>query len=415
MAAAVSLVLMAACSSAREEELALAEARAAADAATGAAKAAAREAGAAAKAVEDQRAAEIAREEGKRAMEEAMRASDEGVVRAKASMARAESRGQDRVLPGETHLSNVRQMTFGGQNAEAYWSWDSRSLTLQITGADGGCDQIYVMDAESGELTQLTSRGRTTCAYFLPGDERVVYASTHETSEDCPPEPDRSQGYVWPLFEYEIYSAKRDGSDVRNITNLPGYDAEATVAADGRIVFTSTRSGDLELWTMNSDGGELRQLTHEPGYDGGAFFSPDGTKLVWRASRPQTKEEKDEYFGLLGRGLVRPSRMELFVADADGSNAVQITNNGKANFAPYFTPDGGSILFASNMGDPQGRTFEIWKIDVDGGNLERVTHDPSGFNGFPMFSRDGRRIAFSSNRFGSVPRETNVFIADWTP
>jgi Tol biopolymer transport system component len=324
-------------------------------------------------------------------------------------------RAGDRVLPGEVHLRNVRQMTFGGQNAEAYWSWDDRSLTLQITNDDTGCDQIFVMDAASGELTQITSTGRATCAYFLPGDQRVLYASTFETSPACPPEPDRSQGYVWPLYEYEIYTANRDGSGVTNITNMPGYDAEATVAADGRIVFTSMRSGDLELWTMNADGGELRQLTDAPGYDGGAFFSSDGTKLVWRASRPQTSEERSEYFGLLERGLVRPSRMDIYVADADGSNAVQITNNGKANFAPYFTPGGTAILFASNMGDPQGRRFEIWSIDVDGGNLERVTHDDSGFNGFPMFSRDGSRLAFSSNRFGSVPRETNAFIADWVP
>lgn len=323
----------------------------------------------------------------------------------------------DRVLPGEEHLRNVRQMTFGGQNAEAYWSWDDSALTLQITNDETGCDQIFVMDADSGKLTQITSRGRTTCAFFLPGDRRVLYASTHGASEDCPPEPDRSQGYVWPLYaEYEIYTANRDGSDVRNITNMPGYDAEATIAADGRVVFTSDRSGDLELWTMDTEGNGLRQLTHTAGYDGGAFFSCDGTKLVWRASRPRTKEELDEYFDLLlNHHIVRPRRLEIFVADADGSNVVQITNNGKANFAPYFTPDGGSIVFASNMADSQRRRFEIWKIDVDGGNLEQVTHDESGFNAFPMFSHDGRRIAFSSNRFGAVPHETNVFIADWMP
>jgi Tol biopolymer transport system component len=321
----------------------------------------------------------------------------------------------DLTLPGEEHLANVRQLTFGGQNAEAYWSWDDRSLILQVTPATGGCDRIHILDVASGKMTQVTHAGRQTCAYFLPGDARILYASTHESSPECPPEPDRSQGYVWPLYEYEIYTADRDGGNVRNITNSPGYDAEATVGPDGRIVFTSTRSGDLELWTMGAEGGEPRQLTHEVGYDGGAFFSQDGTKLVWRASRPASDEEAHAYLGLLRQGLVRPTQLELWIADADGGNAYQLTNNGKANFAPYFAPDRTSVLFASNLLDPRGRSFEIFRVGLDGAGPERITHDPSGFNSFPMFSRDGRRIAFSSNRNGSVPHETNVFVADWVP
>jgi Tol biopolymer transport system component len=320
----------------------------------------------------------------------------------------------DLTLPGESHLADVRQLTFGGQNAEAYWSWDDRSLILQVTPAEGGCDRIHILDVKSGKLTQVTHAGRQTCAYFLPGDKRILYASTHELSPDCPPEPDRSQGYVWPLYEYDIFTADRDGGGLRNITHSPGYDAEATVAPDGRIVFTSARSGDLELWTMNAEGGELRQLTHTVGYDGGAFFSPDGSKLVWRASRPQGEEAR-AYLDLLGQGLVRPTQLELWVADADGGNAYQLTNNGKANFAPYFAPDRTSVLFASNLLDPKGRSFEIFRVGLDGSGPERITHDPSGFNSFPMFSRDGRRIAFSSNRNGSVPHETNVFVADWVP
>jgi len=322
----------------------------------------------------------------------------------------------DLVLPGETHFRTVRQMTFGGQNAEAYWSWDDRSLILQI--ADPPvvpCDQIFVADVASGFLRQVTDSGRNTCAYFLPGDERILFASTAESAPGCPPEPDRSHGYVWPLYDYDVFVAQRDGSARRNITHSPGYDAEATVAADGRIVFTSSRSGDIELWSMDAEGGDLRQLTHELGYDGGAFFSPDGTRLVWRASRPATPEALAEYQGLLARNLVKPSVMELFVADADGRNVLQLTSNGKANFAPYFTPDGRSLLFASNMADSKGRAFEIWKIDVDGSHLEQITHDPGSFASFPMFSHDGRWLAFSSNRNGSVPHETNVFIAEWVP
>jgi Tol biopolymer transport system component len=327
----------------------------------------------------------------------------------------ASARDDGLALPGEAHFARVRQLTFGGQNAEAYWSWDDRSLILQVTPAEGGCDRIHVLDVESGAMTQITHEGRQTCAYFLPGDERILYASTHELSPDCPPEPDRSQGYVWPLYEYDVYTADRDGGNVVNITNSPGYDAEATVRADGRIVFTSTRSGDLDLWTMEPDGSDLRRLTHAVGYDGGAFFSQDGTKIVWRASRPEGEEAQRAYLDLLGQGLVRPTRLELWVADADGSNAYQLTNNGKANFAPYFAPDRTSVLFASNLLDARGRQFEIFRVGLDGAGPERITHDDSGFNSFPMFSRDGTRLAFSSNRNGSVPHETNVFVADWVP
>ncbi len=329
--------------------------------------------------------------------------------------------GSDLTLPGEAHLANVRQLTFGGQNAEAYWSWDDSKLVLQITDdrdllpGDQRCDQIFVLDVASGGLTQVSSGGRTTCAYFLPGDRQLIYASTHAAGPDCPPEPDRSQGYVWPLFDYDIWVKDLQDGSLRNMTATPGYDAEATVAADGRIVFTSTRSGDLELWVMDGPFGAPRQLTHEPGYDGGAFFSADGRQLVWRASRPAAGEPLSDYQGLLARGLVRPTQLEIFVAAADGSGARQVTSNGKANFAPYFTPDGRSILFASNMGDAKGRSFQVWMVGLDGTGLAQVTHDPSGFNSFPMFSRDGRRLAFSSNRNGAVPHETNVFVADWVP
>jgi Tol biopolymer transport system component len=329
--------------------------------------------------------------------------------------------GADLALPGETHLKNVRQLTFGGQNAEAYWSWDDSRLCLQITddrnAAPGThpCDAIHVLGVADGKATVVSAGGRTTCSYFLPGDHQLLFASTHEHGPDCPPEPDRSQGYVWPLYDYDIFVRDLDTGGLRNITHTPGYDAEATVAADGRIVFTSVRSGDIELWMMDGPDATPRQITHEPGYDGGAFFSHDGRKLVWRASRPADEHELSDYRALLAQGLVRPTRLEIYVANADGSDARQVTNNGKANFAPFFTPDDQAIVFASNMDDPQGRAFQLWKVNVDGSGLEQITHDPSGFNAFPMFSRDGTRLAFSSNRNGSVPHETNVFVADWVP
>lgn len=323
------------------------------------------------------------------------------------------ARGPDLALPGEDHLENVRQLTFGGQNAEAYFAFDDSALIFQSTRGDLECDQIFVLDLETGEQRRLTSEGRQTCGYFLPGNERVLFASTRSAGPGCPPEPDRSMGYVWPLYEsYEIYVADADGSDPVNVTNSPGYDAEATVSRDGRVVFTSIRSGDLELWTMDADGSELRQLTDEAGYDGGAFFSRDGRRIVWRASRFEDDEERTAYFDLLDRGLVQPSRLDVYVMDADGGNVRRLTDNGKANFAPFFTPDGDAVLFASNMADPKGRIFDIWRIGVDGTGLERITHNPS-FDGFPMFSWDGRRLVFASNRNNTEPYETNVFIADW--
>jgi TolB protein len=315
----------------------------------------------------------------------------------------------------EVHLRNVRQLSFGGENAEAYWSPDGKQLIFQSQRDDLKCDQIFVLDVDTGESRRVsTGQGTTTCSYFIPRTNRILYASTHASAADCPPEPDRSQGYVWPLYPaYEIYTARSDGSDLRRITNNPGYDAEATCSVDGgRVVFTSLREGDLDLYTMKPDGSDVRRITRTLGYDGGAFFSRDGKRIVWRASRPQTEETKKSYLDLLAQNLVRPTALELFVANADGSGAKQITSNGAANFCPYFFPDGKSVIFASNVADPKGRNFDLWRVRVDGTGLEQITFDPS-FDGFPMFSPDGKRLAFASNRHGRVRGETNIFVADW--
>lgn len=316
---------------------------------------------------------------------------------------------------GEDHLSNVRQLTFGGQNAEAYWSPDGTELIFQRTAAEGGCDQIYVMGAD-GSAPRLvsTGKGRTTCSYFIPGTDRILFSSTHGNSSDCPPPPDYSQGYVWPIYpDYDIYTAKTDGSDLRRLTDTHCYDAEATLSTDGKwIVFTSTRDGDLDVYKMRTDGSEVTRLTDEPGYDGGAFFSVDGTKICYRAGRLEEGEELDEYRSLLAANLIRPGRLEIYWMNADGTGKTQVTNNGAANFAPFFTPDATRIIFASNKNDPRGRDFDLYLVNLDGSNLERVTTCPS-FDSFPMFSPDGKTIAFASNRNGSVRGETNIFVADW--
>ncbi len=328
-------------------------------------------------------------------------------------------------LPGEVHLTNVRQVTFGGDNAEAYWSFAGDRLIFQTNHAPYKCDQIEIMPATGGSSQRVsTGKGRTTCAYFLKGDQQIIYASTHETSAECPTPPDMSKGYLWGLFEYDIYKANPDGSNLTKLTDTPGYDAEATVCTtDGTIIFTSMRSGDLELWRMDPDGKNLTQLTNTPGYDGGAFFSADCSKIVWRASRPQGKD-LDTYKELLGQGLVKPTKMDIWVANADGTEARQITYLPGASFAPFFFPDGKRILFSSNYVNPRGPEFDIYAIDIDGTHLERITTAP-GFDGFPVFSPDGKTLAFSSNRKDVVggnyratgtpagEHDTNVFLADW--
>ncbi len=314
----------------------------------------------------------------------------------------------------EPRLGEIRQLTFGGENAEAYWSANGEKLIFQRTDPDGGCDQIYSLSPVDGASEMISSgEGRTTCAYYLPDGERFVYATTALHSPECPAPPDRSQGYVWPIYSsYELVLDPGDGSDLIRLTDNDFYDAEATVCPiDGRLIFTSDRDGDLELYTMLPDGSELTRITDTPGYDGGAFFSNDCTQIVWRASRPQG-EALAEYQRLLKEHLVRPSKLEIWVADADGGNARQLTYFDKASFAPSFFPDGKRIIFSSNFADPGGREFDLWALNTDGTQLERITDTP-GFDGFPLFSPDGTQLAFGTNRFAGGPYETNVAVAQW--
>lgn len=319
------------------------------------------------------------------------------------------------LLPQEKHLKNIKQLSFDGENAEAYFSADGRKLIFQSTRDSRECDQIYTMNVDgSGVRMVSTGTGRTTCAYFFPNLGRILYSSTYLGGKECPPRPDFSKGYVWAIYPtYDIFTARPNGSELRQLTNTPGYDAEATISTNGkRIVFTSTRDGDLDIYTMDANGKNVRRLTDAIGYDGGPFWSYDGKLIVYRAYHPQTEKEKADYLGLLKENLIRPSTLELWVMNADGSNKRQITRNGKANFAPYFFPDGKKIIFASNMDDPKGRNFDLYKINVDGSGLERITYNDT-FDGFPMFSPNGKKLVFASNRNAKNRGDTNVFIADW--
>ncbi len=326
----------------------------------------------------------------------------------------------------ENHFKNLRQLTFGGDNAEAYWSFNSKMVSFQSNNKEWGlgCDQIFYMPIEGMDLSDgkkkptmiSTGQGRTTCSFFLPGNKTVLYASTHLGGKDCPKDVERTPGgkYLWPVYEsYDIFVADLTGKQVKQLTNAPGYDAEATVSPKGdKIVFTSTRNGDLDLYTMDINGDNVKQITNELGYDGGAFFSPDGTKIVFRASRFATEEARKEYIDYLKQGLVAPTAMELFTCNVDGSDLKQLTQLGKANWAPFYHPSGKKIIFSSNHKGKRGFEFNLFMINTDGSGLEQISHDKV-FDSFPMFSPDGKKLIFSSNRNNGGTRNTNLFVAEW--
>ncbi|MCU0620549.1 MAG: hypothetical protein MUC69_03490 [Gemmatimonadales bacterium] len=319
--------------------------------------------------------------------------------------------------PGERHLRNIRQLTQGGNNAEAYFSFKGDRIIYQRQDkVDAGCDQQWTMHADGSNQRRVSNGlGRTTCGAFLKGDRKILYSSTFEHETACPERPDMSLGYVWPLNNLEIYVADADGSNLKRLTNNQAYDAEATISPDGRtILFTSTRDGDIELYTMNLEGGDVRRISRRVGYDGGAWFSPDGKQIVWRAAYPKTAADTADYLRLLDRKLVRPARTEVFVANADGSGQRQVTNLGGANFAPIFSPDMKKIIFSSNYEKPRSGNFDLFLINPDGTGLEKVTTH-GDFDSFPMFSPDGRKLLWAANRNQKEPGETNIFIADWVP
>jgi TolB protein len=326
----------------------------------------------------------------------------------------ASTQTTDLALPQEKHLRNMKQLTFGGENAEAYFSSDGKKLIFQSTRDGHECDQIYTMNIDGSDVRLVsTGDGRTTCSYFFPGDKRILYSSTHLGGKQCPPRPDFSQGYVWAVYDtFDIFTARPDGSDLKQLTKAPGYDAETTISRDGKLVFTSKRDGDLDIYTMDADGKNVKRLTNELGYDGGPFWSYDGKQIVYRAYHPQSEKDKAEYIALLKQNLIHPTVLDIWVMDADGSNKRQVTNLNKASFAPYFFPDGKRIIFSSNVADPKGRDFDLYVIKVDGTGLERITYNDT-FDGFPMFSPNGQKLVFASNRNGKVRGETNIFIADW--
>ena len=317
--------------------------------------------------------------------------------------------------PREVHFSKVTMLTDGGENAEAYFSYDNQQLVFQTTREGIPCDQIMVMPVTGGEPELISSgEGRTTCAYFTRDGKSIVYASTHLAGAECPTPPDMSQGYVWGLFGgYDIFRKDLTSGELLRLTDTPGYDAEATISPDGTsIVFTSARDGDLDIYTMDLDGGNVKRLTTTIGYDGGPFYSPDGKLIVYRCDHPEPGPAMDDFKRLLADEKVRPSKMDIWVMNADGSDQRRITNLDCASFGPFFHPSGEKIIFSSNYPNPRGREFDLFMVDLDGSNLEQITFT-EGFDGFPMWAPDGKTFVWGSNRHHSQDGETNIFVTEW--
>ncbi len=317
--------------------------------------------------------------------------------------------------PAETHIEDVRQLTFGGQNAEGYWSADGSKIIYQTRQPEYPDEQIFTMNADgSGKKLVSTGKGRCTCSYFLPDMSGIVFSSTHERNEGAQKPVDMSKGYVWMVNpDFAVYRANLDGSEVRPILKRNGYVAETTVAPNGKfITFTGGYDGDLDIYRANMDGTGIKKLTNTKGYDGGPFVSWDSKKIVFRRGLLASDQEVKDYEELLHQNLVRPSKLEIWIMDADGKNERQVTHLGAASFAPFLHPDGKRIIFSTNYGDPKGREFDLWMINVDGSGLTQITKTPE-FDGFPMWTRDGKKLVFASNRNGSVRGETNLFTARW--
>jgi Tol biopolymer transport system component len=320
----------------------------------------------------------------------------------------------------DRHMINVKQLTTDGDNGEAYFSWDSRKLIFQSNRGGYQCDKIWTMNIDGADKKMVSpAHGANTCSFFFPDNKKIVFASTNHIPGDCPPKQAVPPGYVWPLYPYDIFVANADGTDLKKITDNPRYDAEPVVSSDGtQIVFGSQRDGDFDIYIMNADGSNVRRLTDRTGYDGGPWFSPDSKKIAWRAWYPETEEEKALWKDCMEKDYIVAVPLDLWVMDSDGSNKMRLTRNGATNWAPSWHPDGKRIIFSSNMDDWHddikkfGHNFELYLINIDGTGMERLTFNNT-FDSFPMFSPDGKKLAFGANRNPQKPRATDIYIADW--
>jgi Tol biopolymer transport system component len=311
------------------------------------------------------------------------------------------------VRADEGHLTEVHQLTFGGENGATRWSWRGDQVALQARADARACAHLSRVT-----LTDPPGRfplGEGESPSFLPGDRDLVYAA----SPSCARHPYRAEGLALDAG-LDVFRAKADGSSPTRLTASPGYDAEPSVCGKtGAIVFTSMREGDLDLYRMDADGGHVERLTATTGYDGGAVFDADCAHIAWHAWHPKGKA-LDEYRKQLAENLIRPTTLELWIANADGTDARQVTYLDARSWAPSWYPSEARLLFASTFGGESARDVDLWAIDLDGTNLERVTTAP-GVDDAPAFSPDGKSIAFTSTRATELGKtDTNVFVARWS-
>jgi len=315
---------------------------------------------------------------------------------------------------GEDHLTKIKQLTREGENKKASFAPNNEKIIFQAMRDNLRCDAIYSMKRDGSEINLLSSgKGIAVSAKIAPDNESIIYSSTHKVDYQCPQRPEFSLDYVWSLYrDYDVFVSDSFGGSTKRLTRTEDYDGNASYSPTGnRVVFTSNRSGDLELYLMNSDGSNVKQLTKAVGYDGDAVFSPDGKYIVWRASRPKGND-LDEYRYQLSQGLLRAGKFELFLLKLGSKRAVRLTNNGATNFSPSFDPQSSKVIFSSNMSQDDGLNYDLYTVDIKTRKLERITYY-SGFDGYPVFSSDGKKLLFTSSRNFRYKAETNIFTVDW--
>lgn len=315
---------------------------------------------------------------------------------------------------GEDHLTKIKQLTFSGENTDASFSSNNTEIIFQSTRDSLRCDAIFKMNSDGSDISQISSgKGIASSANIAPSNDTVIYSSTHVIDYQCPPKPEFSKDYIWLLYsDYDLFTISSTGGGTERLTNSKSYDGGAVYSPKGdRIVFSSSRTGDYELFIMNADGSKVKQLTHEKGFDGDVVFSPDGKNIVWRASRPKGDALHD-YRYQMSQGLIKTGKFELFMMKLDGGKPIQLTRNQAANFSPTFNPNGKEIIFSSNMSQKDGRNYDLYTLNIKTRKLERITYY-SGFDGFPEFSSDGKKLMFTSSRNFRYKAEKNIFTADW--
>lgn len=308
-------------------------------------------------------------------------------------------------------VENIRQLTNEGQSGEGYFSPDGKRVIFQAIRGEHPFYQIYIKDLASGQEKRVsTGQGRTTCAFFHPTENKIIYASSHldpnrdkevdaelKKLAEARRNPGARRGYSWAFDPFmDIFELNLDTNELKQLTSVAGYDAEGSYSADGkRIIFASCRNGPgADIYIMDADGKNVKQLTDSPGYDGGPFFSPDGTKVIFRG------EVRKRHY------------LQLFVMNVDGTGLWQLTENDAVNWGPYWHPNGKHIIYSTSVHGHQN--YELYLMPVETGKAKRVTFW-HGADVLPVFSGDGKKLMWTSKRGKDKAGQfsSQLFIADW--